>query len=61
MLLVDAYLEAKFMLSLSKHRLVSRYSVKDFDLLHHAGFDRRFHNVLEPHYNLVFCSTIASE
>jgi hypothetical protein len=25
--------------------VVSPYSVEDFHLLHHAGFDRRFHNV----------------
>ena len=31
--------------SLKPKRAASPYSAKDFHLLHHAGFDRRFHNV----------------
>jgi len=31
--------------SLRPERIATPYSVKDFHLLHHAGFDQRFHNV----------------
>jgi len=42
--------------SLRSKRVASPYSAKDFHLLHHAGFDRRFPNV--PHfYSLDHCRT----
>jgi hypothetical protein len=44
--------------SLRPKRVASPYSAKDFHLLHHAGFDRRFPNVPFFHFVtffLLFC------
>jgi hypothetical protein len=44
--------------SLRPKRVASPYSAKDSHLLHHAGFDRRFHYV--PHYRHLETSSRAS-